>query len=214
MSPVQYQSFLPHVLPHAPNCFEEQALVAIRNACIDFCRDTQVLQRDVMPVSTLEGDGAYEISVPAGYVLGQVMSLYYMGRRLERKSQLELEKLYSRDWQSLTGSPQAFTQFTQDEVTIVPRPSYAKDDAITGRISLVPTRTSATVDGVLFERYLDDIAAGALARLLLTPEQSFTNPSLAAAYAVRFRQGVASTRAFVNGGMNHAPMRVRFQRIW
>lgn len=214
MTPVLYESFLPHVLPYVPNCFEEQAIVAIRNTCIDFCRDTQVLQLDIDAISTVAGEGTYGIDVPLGYVLGQVMALYYVGKRLERKSQLELERLYSRDWQSLLGTPQVFTQFNQDEVTVALKPDSATKNALTGRVSLVPTRLSTKIDGVLFERFLDDIAAGSLARLLLTPEQPYTDVRSAAAYAAKFKSGCAAARSFVNGGMNHAPMRVRYQRIW
>lgn len=214
MTPVSYESFLPHVLPYVRHCFDEQAIIAIRNACVDFCRESLVLQEDIDPISVSAGEGTYEIDVPTGYVLGQVLALYYVGKRLERKSQLELEKLYSRDWQMLSGTPQVFTQFNQDEVTVALRPSESVKSALTGRISLVPTRLSSRVDGVLLERYLDDIAAGAIARLLLTPEQPYTDFKSAAAYGAKFKSGCAAARSFVNGGMNHAPMRVRYQRIW
>jgi hypothetical protein len=213
VTPVPYESFLPHVLPYVPACFDAQAVIAVRNACIDFCRDTLLLQEDLDPISTVVGENACEITTPAGYILAQVLSLYYVGRRLERKSQLELEKLYTRDWQSLVGAPQVFTQFNQEEVTVTPRPAEALAGAITGRIALVPSRSSTEVDGVLLERYLDDVAAGALARLLTTPDQPYTNIAAAGMYATKFRAGVAQARAFVNGGMNRAPLRVRFQRI-
>ncbi len=213
MTPVPYESFLPHVLPYAPACFDAQAVIAVRNACIDFCRDTLLLQEDLDPINVKAGENVCDIDVPRGYILAQVLSLYYVGRKLERKSQLELERLYTRDWQSLVGAPQVFTQFNQEEVTVTPRPAEAVQGAITGRIALVPSRTSAEVDGVLLERYLDDVAAGALARLLVTPDQPYTNLAAAGMYASRFRSGVTQARAFVNGGMNHAPMRVRFQRI-
>ena len=87
---VSYDVFLPHVLPYAPNCFEEQARVAIRNACVDFCRETLLLQEDLDPVASVRGVNTYDVDVPSGYVLAQILSLYHLGRRLERKSQLEL----------------------------------------------------------------------------------------------------------------------------
>lgn len=214
MSPVSYESFLPHVLPYVPHCFEEQAIIAIRNACVDFCRDSLVLQEAIDPIAVTAGEGTYEIDVPSGYVLGQVLALYYLGKKLERKSQLELEKLYSRDWQSLAGTPQVFTQFNQDEVTLALLPAESVRAALTGRVALLPSRLSTRVDGVLLERYLDDIAAGALGRLMLTPDQPYTNVKGAADYAAKFKAGSASARSLVNGGMNHAPLRVRYQRIW
>lgn len=214
MTPVSYDAFLPHVLPYVPHCFEEQAIIAVRNACIDFCRDSLVLQDEIDPIGVTAGEATYEIDVPPGYVLGQVLSLYYVGRKLERKSQLELERLYTRDWQSLAGTPQVFTQFNQDEVTVALCPTETTKNALTGRIAMLPARASSRVDGVLLERYLDDIAAGALSRLMVTPDQPYTDVKAASEYASKFKTGSATARSFVNGGMNHAPMRVRYQRIW
>lgn len=214
MSSVSYESFLQHVLPYVPNCFEAQAIVAIRNACIDFCRDSLVLQQDMDPISTQAGQGTYEIDVPSGYLLTQVLSLHYLGLRLERKSQLELEKLYTRDWQQLVGTPKVFTQFNHNEVTVALRPEAGVSQSLTGRIALVPTRASTTVDSALLERYLDEVVCGTLSRLLRTPDQPYTDLKGAEYHASKFKSGSAAARSFVNGGMNHAPMRVRYQRIW
>ena len=81
---VKYEVFLPHVLPHVPNCYDNQAVVAIRNACIDYCRDTLVLQQDLDPISVSAGISTYEIDVPTGYNLQQVLGIYYLSRKLEQ----------------------------------------------------------------------------------------------------------------------------------
>lgn len=188
--------------------------MAIRNACVDFCRDTLLLQEDLDPVTAVRGVNTYDVDVPNGYVLAQIISLYHVGRRLERKSQLELERLYTRDWQTLAGTPRVFTQFDTTTFTVALSPSETTPNAFTGRIAFMPSRSSSTVEDVLFERYLDEIAAGALARLMVTPDQPYTDLKAAASNAGRFRAGVSMAKAFVNGGMNHAPMRVRYQRVW
>lgn len=211
---VSYEVFLPHVLPHVNNCFDEQVIIATRNACIDFCRETLILQQDLDPITTQTGVNTYEIDPPKGYVTGQVLGLYYLTRKLERKSQLELERAFTRNWQSLTGTPQAFTQFNANEITLVLCPAETKQAAVTGRFSYMPTRDSTTVDGVLYERYLEDIVAGVLAHLMATPNQPYTDVAASAYYRTQFRTAKQNTRAYVNGGMNNAPMRVRYNRIW
>lgn len=211
---VSYDVFLPHVLPYVPNCFEEQARVAIRNACVDFCRESLLLQEDIDPIGAVKGENTYELDLPTGYVLAQVISLYYEGRRLERKSQLELERLYTRDWQTLVGTPRVFTQFDTTTFTVVLTPAETVRGAFTGRIAFMPSRSSTVIEDVVYERFLDEIVAGALSRLMVTPDQPYTDLKMAAANAGRFRVGLALARAFVNGGMNRAPMRVRYQRIW
>lgn len=214
MNAISYEKFLPYVLPHVPNCFEDHAIVAIRNACMQYCSDTQIIQQDIDPITTVTGQNTYEIDTPTGYRLAHVMNLYYIGARLERKSELELQKLYTRDWQALTGAPKVFTQFNADEVVVALRPMETVRNALTGRISLVPTRDSTTVDGVLYERHLEDIVQGTLARLKMTPDQPYTDVQAAVAHGRMFESSAAELRSFVNGGMNRAPLRVRYNRIW
>ena len=214
MNAVQYSVFLPYVLPHVPNCFEEQALVAIRSACIEYCDGTQLLQQDMDPITTVVGQNTYEVDVPTGYRLGKVLTLYHVGARMERKSELELQKLYTRDWQALIGTPKVFTQFNPDEVVVALKPAESVRNAITGRICIIPSRASTVVDGLLFERHVEAITEGALARLKMTPDQPYTDVPGAMAHAKLFGAATANTRSLVNGGMNHAPLRARFNRIW
>lgn len=188
--------------------------MAIRNTCIDFCRDTLVLQQDLDPITMVAGIATYELEVTRGYIPGQVLGVWYLARPLVRKSQLELEKLYTRNWQSIEGTPQVFTQFNFNEITLAPKPNETVRNAVTGRMSYLPSRTSTEIDDVIFERYLDEIVLGAVARLMATPNQPYTDAEGSLNYGRMFASKVAQARSFVQGGMNHAPMRVRFNRIW
>jgi len=214
VSNVSYEVFLPHILPHAPNVLDDQAVIAARNACIDFCRETLLLQCDLDPITVMAGVNTYQIDVPKYNVLGQVLGIYYQSRKLERRSQYELEKMFSVNWQSLLGTPKVFTQFNPDEITLALCPSETVQDAITGRFSYMPTRDSTVVDSMLYERYLEDIVAGTLAHLMATPNQPYSEPAAARMYEARFRTAKQMARAYVAGGMTHASMRVRYNRIW
>jgi len=214
MSDISYELFLPHVLPYVPNAPDIQVVNAVRNTCIEFCQNTLVLQQDLDAISTVAGVGDYDIDVPSGYTLTQVVSLYYKLSRLERKSQTELEKLYTRDWQQISGTPKCFTMLTPAVVTLVLNPSESAANALTGRIAYVPSRASLTIDPDLLERYAEHISFGTLFRLLTTPNEPYTDMQSAAYYGTKFRSMMATTKALVLGGNNHAPMRVRFNRIW
>lgn len=214
MSNVSYDVFLPNVLPYAPNVLDDQVTEAVRNACIDFCKETLFLQCDLDPITVMAGANTYCIDVPRYNILGQVMGIYYQSRRLERKSQYELEKMFSMNWQSMPGTPQAFTQFSPNDITLALCPSETVQNAVTGRISYIPSRESTVVDSQLYERYMEEIVSGALAQLLDTPNQPYTDPASAKGHAARFRVAKQTARAYVTGGMNHAPMRVRYSRIW
>lgn len=214
MSNVSYEVFLPHILPHVDNVLDDQAVIAARNACIDYCRETMFLQCDLTPITVMAGANTYCVDVPRYNILGQLQGLYYLGRKLERRSQYELEKMFSQNWQSLQGTPQAYTQFNPNDITLALCPSETVQNAITGRISYMPLRDSTVVDSQLYERFLEDIVAGSLAHLMATPNQPYSDPAAAKMYETRFRVAKQTTRAYVTGGMNHAPMRVRYSRIW
>lgn len=212
MAEVSYDDFLPHVLPYVPNCSEPQAINAIRNACIDFCKDTQFLQQDLDPISVQALENTYTPDVPSGYVLGRILSLYWSNYLIRRKSQAELEKLLGFNWQSLSGSPVYFTQFDPDNFVVAYRPEEDLSDGFTGRISIVPIRTSSRVDSLLLERYAEDIANGALARLLRTPNEAYTDFQKAIEYEQKFRVSKQNAIGYVKGGMNYAPLRVHMKR--
>lgn len=209
-----YTDYLPYVLPLVPNCYDEQAVAAIRNTCIDFCRDSLFLQTDIDPMPVVAGISTYDIDVPKGYVLGQVLGIYYLNRKLERKSQTELEKLYTRNWQALQGTPQVYTQLNPDQITLVYTPAESAVQAITGRFSYIPTRASTSIDDMVFERFLDVIVSGAASRLMATPNQPYSDANASIAYQRVFRDGCQRAMRYTRDGMNNAPMRARYNRIW
>jgi hypothetical protein len=122
--------------------------------------------------------------------------------------------MFSMNWQSMLGTPQAYTQFSPNDITLALCPSETVQNAITGRFSYMPLRDSTVVDSQLYQRYLEEISSGALATLLATPNQSYSDTAGAKVYASQFRVAKQTARAYVTGGMNHAPMRIRYSRIW
>lgn len=213
MTPVSLDVFLPEVLPYVPHCPDPHAIAAIRKACVDLCRESQVLQVPIA-VDVVGGTGTYTLSAPAGSTPSQVVELYFSGRRLHPYSRLELEQRNPFDWRSMAGSSTAYTQLTVDSFTLVPCPQDDAAGAITGLLAVVPSRSADTVDGVLFEQHVDIVAAGALARLQGTPEQPYSNPKAALANEARFRSEVSRLRARVQAGMSSAPMRVQLRKIF
>lgn len=214
MAEVSYDVFLPEVLPYVPNCSEPQATNAIRNACIEFCKFTNFLQQDIDPISVQANVSTYDVDVPTNYVLGTILSLYWDGLYLPRKSQAELEKMFGMNWQTIdTGVPRYFTQFDPDTFTTCLTPVENLSGGFTGRLSFYPSRDSSQIDGLIFERFAEDIAAGALARLLRTPNEPYTDMQASMAYMSKFRTAMQNAASYVKGGMAKAPLRVYQKRL-
>jgi len=210
---VAYEAFLPYVLPLVPHVPEPTAVIAIRNACIDFCRGSLFLEQTMDPISTAAGVADYEIDVPMGTVLTQVVSLYHQALPLVRRSVSELASMYGRDWQDLSGVPKSWVQLNPTEVKLVLTPDKSEANALTGIIAVTPSRSSTTVDEQVFERYVEPIAQGAASKMLGIPGQPFSNPEAALLYGRMFASAIANVRSLVNAGQNRAAMRIRFNKV-
>ncbi|HRE01129.1 MAG TPA: hypothetical protein PLV68_07495, partial [Ilumatobacteraceae bacterium] len=72
--------------------------------------------------------------------------------------------------------------------------------------ALEPTATATTLPDFLARRYLEAIAAGAAARLLLTSKASFFDPAAAGLHRARFDEAVgAAGVAVMRGNTNTTP---------
>lgn len=213
MSNIAYELFFPYVQPQVPACPDPSLVMAIRNACIQFCEDTLFLNDTIDSVQAAVGNNLYDLDAPTGQTVSKIKRLFFDGRELFHKTPDELNGLYGvTDWQTTTGTPLFFTQLATDQFMLVPVPEAT--GSISGQVAYKPTRASTTVDSRLLEKYAEVIALGALARVYLQPDQPYTNPSNALAAGAMFSAGISNAKAYVRGGMDAAtPMRVRFNRL-
>lgn len=209
---VAYESFLPYVLPLVPNAPEPSAVIAVRNACIDFARGSLLLQQALDPIPTAAGVADYDIDTPSNTVLAHVVTLFYRGQLLPKRSVGEMSARFGRDWQLLTGTPQAYFQTQPGVVTLVYTPDTSVTDALTGLIAVTPSRASSVVDDRFLEVYAEQIAHGAASKLCAIPNQPFTDADAALLYGKLFRADVANARAHASAGQTRAPLVVRFKR--
>jgi hypothetical protein len=213
MSTVNFEEFLPYLTPYAMGVPEPVAITMLRHSAIEFCKSTHVLQQDLDAISLSAGTAEYDLDADSGTTAIHVLSLYYNDKPLPRTNQMTLGSRMTLDWQILDGEPSAFTQFREDHIVLMPKPDTDEAGALTGRIAVVPTRTTDTVDSILFDRHLDAIVKGALSMILSMPGQTYSDPQGALTYGSLFRVDIAKTRALVNGGGARSPLQVRMRRF-
>jgi hypothetical protein len=187
---------------------------ALRNACIDFARDSLCLQIGIDPISTEINVAEYDIDTPKNTRLTQVMALYFKGRLIERRSFDYITHRSGRDWMQQRGSPEVYTQLAPDAVTLYPCPEKSEQNALTGIIAYVPTRASTSTDDLMLERHAEVIARGAAAKLMQIPNEPFTNLQMAMAYHRQFTADKANVRSHVSEGQTQANTSVRLRRIY
>lgn len=223
--------FAPHVAPFAPGCPTITVGLHMRVAMADFCAFTKCWRHTAV-VNDLVPASRVVVPVPAGTVIAGIERAWHDGRELEPRpwSSFDPQQL------GCVGAPSFITQARPKEVTLVPR---AESGQLTLSLFLKPggtpsgrtsqpasvydpevyddvySDTYAPIPGELeipdhiLEEYGAMIAHGALARLLLIPNQTWTDPASANAHRQLFRQAMDEVQGADIRGQQRAPLRQR-----
>lgn len=217
MQPIE--KFLSRLLVWVPSCPRPLAVQSILDSAIDFCRETQVVQTTVGPMSTVAGVNEYEIELPAGTRVRRVMTAWYGTALLSLIPQDDLATPLAftqsvADVQAPQGVPSAAYVLNGEpqKLVVYPVPDTAVQNAITLRVALEPKPTATQLPDELFFDWVEAIVAGALVRVSTVPDQSFTNPTLAADMHSRYRFFISRARnetpiGRVRGDLRVAPKR-------
>lgn len=192
--PIAYSAFYPEIRPDVPTCPDDVLENACRNAAIEFCEKALVLQFEQDALSSIADEGEYDFEPPPNTVVCAIEQAFYDGNEIFPKHISELTKEISPDWRDETNTPRFVTQLSETSFRIVPKPSEAVEDGIKLIVNLKPTRSSEKVDNVLYEKYLDAIAAGAKKRLFLMKGRPWSDPAMATYYETDFRRHIQAAR--------------------
>lgn len=212
-----YTDFLDEVMPHVPGCSVTVATNAIRNACVEFCEKTNILQVDHDLVTTLANVPDYDLEPPTNYLVARIMRAWFKNDTLTPAAPDEVAsiRVFNTNAEGADGTATPKFIFQKDERTfsVYPVPKETSRNAITMRIALKPTRSSTTIDDKIFEEYLEVIANGAKARLMLMPSKPYTNPDLAGVNNALFQQGINAAKQRANRGFVRSDMSVALRRV-
>jgi len=212
---VTIESFLPFVLPSVPGCTDPAAIEAIRTAAIEFCKQTDLVQR-VSTYNIVAATQDYTVTVPSDMQLARVLGAAHEGTWLESAPPGEVESPTALTGATIgdavlaSGTPWAWFQKTPTAATIslYPVPDTAVTLGLTIKAAFYPTQSCTVVEDVLFNEYVFTIAAGAIARLMATPGMPFTS-QLAPVYEKKFRAGTSAGNLHALHGKQTHNLRVR-----
>lgn len=215
MSEVTYDNFLVEVMPYVRDVPEIVAIQAIRNACIQFCQETRYIQDNLDPMNGISGFGKYDLTPNDGtYKIADIVEMWYGDSFLVPKSIEQLTQIYrSTNWNTLGGNPYYYFRPSSQEIQLVPYPQVTETGKIRIRAALTPSRVSTGIREEIYERFLEDIAYGARARLYNTPNQPYYDLKTSLVYLKRFNDVIADVRTQVNKGLTRASVQIEFQRF-
>lgn len=214
----EYEAFLPYVLPDAPGCPEVVAIQAIRNAAIEFCEKSLVIVRDHEPITVVTGVVDYDLEPPTDMLVTKVMQAWMENNPIEPMFPdiVREAAVYNRLFSSYNSAPSRPTSYLQKDertISIWPRPDKKYVNGLTLRVALKPTRSSDSVEDVVFEDYAEVVAAGALSKLMMSNNRPFTNLPLSTARRNEFLIGMNTARSRSVHGHTRSNLSVRMRRI-
>jgi hypothetical protein len=212
-----HTAFLDYVLPQVPGATNEMALHEIKNTIIDFCEKSLLLQIDHDPVTAINNIMDYDLEPPSGRLVTKIIRAWYKGVPLDPVGPDEINSVSV--YNQLAGAvirredPRLITQKDARSFSVYPIPNETVPNAITLRVALKPTRTSSTIDDVIFEDYAEIIGHGAISRLALSPDKPYTNPQLAMARNALYLAGLNVARDRALKGYVRVSKQVKMRRI-
>jgi hypothetical protein len=185
--------FLPFILPEVLDCPDPTVRARLLLVAAEFCRSTLSWTEIQDPVALVNDQADYEIDKPSDAYTYTVRDVTCGNRKL---TPLPRKDLLSDGWSNVqSNEPVYFNAATERGfIRIFPTPANVTDQTLVIRAAYVPTISATTLPDFLGQQYMDVIASGVKAHLMLMPGTSWENPALSAFYKKKFDDGVVNAR--------------------
>lgn len=181
-------TLLPQILPWAKAVPEQMAIDSARLAIIEFCRRTHVW-RDTIEMSVITDKSLYEPQVGCAAQVVGVVGVSISGREIDPITEQELDN-HSQRWRSDSGTPIRWLMDSPTTIRLYKTPDTTIANGMEVRAAVVPKRTDTEVDDFLINLYSEELADGALARLLAMPDKPWSNGKRAAVHRADFEVAI------------------------
>jgi hypothetical protein len=121
-------------------------------------------------------------------------------------------RLYG-SFEAAPSMPQRYLQKSERTISVWPLPDKTYANGLTLRVALKPARNSTSVDDVIYEDYVDVIAAGAMSKLMRSSGKPYSDLRLAEGRRGEFMAGLNVARQRAGHGHTRSNLRVRLARI-
>lgn len=161
---IEWKSYAPRIEANVVDCPKAVVIDAIRQAAIEFCRDTLFLEEYVNLGLTVAGQSDYTVTTSAGTIPYLVEAVYLDGTRLRDKPRKWLDT-HKPMWRAqAAGTPQSFFVYANGDIGVYPRPAINLTQ-LTATVYAVPAQDSTGGADELYNHHANCIAQGALANL-------------------------------------------------
>lgn len=201
-----WDTFFADVLPDTPGCPEPTVERHLLRAARRFCEGTGCWRADLTAITTRAATARYTIVYPDDADGVKLVDATLDGRQIgvevtDGTSAAERRR----------GTAGERRVLTQDLRTVLVMPTPPADLSLVLTAWLQPCNDAAGVPDDIGERYLTEIATGALATLLKINKAPWANPGLAVDKEAEFREHIAKVKSAVWKAHSNARPRMRAQ---
>lgn len=208
-------SFLPYIVPHVPACPDPVIEFLLRQSAIDFCERTRAWRYTTSVTITNESP---ILVAPAYSEIHEIETATHDAMPLTPAVYIDTTPTALYGTQP-SNTPKFITQINSGSVIVAPyspgtlrlsvflKPQTGVEMGGDAADPLADAKN--VVPAFLFQHHAQTLAAGALARILLLPEQPFTEPGLAAIKRAEFDAAVDAIAARLQKGQQRAPLRTK-----
>jgi hypothetical protein len=207
MSNIKYTDLLPEVLPHLTSLVSDPlAESAIKNAVIEFCRESWVWRHFADAQDVYAGEASIDFEAPAGAEVVQVLSCNLDGLLLSPSSTDSLNESM-RGWQTVRGVVKFFVQVDMASLLLAPVPDVTLPRGLLMTLALQPRRAAVAFPQWIAAQYMEALASGALYRMMSMPGKPWSDDAGAALHHARFQESIAAARTAGVNGLGRATLR-------
>lgn len=169
---------------------------AILDAAVEFCTRTRLLRAFLDPLTLVPGTTEFELDPPeADTQIVDVTGAWLPEGKIDPATRPELEELFPNGWAwrqvGSTAEVRRFYCRLPGFVQLVPAVAVKAPRALRLEVAYAPTRSARELADVLLNRYAEQLASGALARLH-QHKAGYADPGRAAAYLTAFDQACSA----------------------
>ncbi len=157
----------------------------------------------------------YPITLPTGFAFAKGLQAWLNNAPIDPISPDDLDNEFNNtsfgwvgaNWRTDVNLPTRWYMYDDATVGLVMPPSTGGVGALRINAALKPTRASTTFPTQIYERYIETIAHGAKARIMLIPGKAYTDLKVGAWHRDEFDKGVGEARVIIARGATRAPLR-------
>lgn len=192
---MKINDLIPSILIHAPNCGTPLALLSVRKALRQFCKDSKAYRHTFEYQTVVRNMRRVELDPPTDTQINEIHFVKLDGRKLDPiTKRLEEGRTVER-----ANTPTHFRLDGDYNLVLTPVPDKNYVAKLEVEVSLFPAMAATFIADKFIERYAEIIEAGALSYILGVNGKEFYNPRDAAKYAVIFQQGIEKAEADAQG---------------